>query len=369
MRVLLDVTSAAKPRPTGIANYARALVAALRQAGSAHEFRTGTRPGRWRTRHCARDIQGSDGRPPRLLLGPGYVWGAGRPDLLHALGVRLPARGRFAKVVTVHDLGTIDRPDFTPADWSRRRGDRIAESVQRADGIVAPSEFTRARLLHVFPDLDPQRIRVVWHGVDHARFAPPPSEQVEATRNALRLRHPFVLHVSAYAPRKNQALLVRAFARAGLPAPAELVFCGPRGAGAEALAEVARTAGIHDRVRFLGYLDAEQVPGLMAAARLFVLPSRYEGFGLPLLESMAVGTPVLAARTSSLPEVGGHAALYFDPDDEAALGNLLGALWEDEERRRTLGRLCVERSAAFTWARAAKETLAFYSELVDARGS
>ncbi len=367
--MLLDVTSAAKPRPTGIANYARELVVALRQAAPAHEFRTGTRPGRWRTRHCAHDIRGSDGRPPRLLLGPGYAWGAGRPDLLHALGVRLPARGSFAKVVTVHDLGTIDRPDFTPADWSRRRGDRIAESVLRADGIVTPSEFTRARLLHVFPDLDPQRVRVVWHGVDHARFASPPAEQVEATRNALGLRHPFVLHVSAYAPRKNQALLVRAFARAGLPAAAELVFCGPRAAGADALGAVARAAGIEERVRFLGYLASEQIPALMAAARLFVIPSRYEGFGLPLLEAMAVGTPVLAARTSSLPEVGGDAARYFDPDDEGALADLLAALWEDEQRRRTLGELCRERAAGFTWARAAKNTLAFYAEILNTRDS
>lgn len=367
MRVLLDVTSAAKPRPTGIANYARALVGALLALRTPHEWRTGTRPGRWRTRRHARDLRGSDGRPPRLLLGPGYAFGAGRPDLLHALGVRLPRHGRYAKVVTIHDLGTIDRPDLTPADWSRRRARRIAESVARADGVVTPSAFTRGRLLAAFPDLDPRRVAVVPHGVDAARFAPPAPAAAAATARALGLARPFVLHVSAYAPRKNQALLVRAFARSGLAREGDLVFCGPRGAGAEALAAVARDAGVAPAVRFLGYLPLEQVPLLLGAARCFVVPSRYEGFGLPLLEALACGTPALAARASCLPEVGGDAALWFDPDDEEGLAALLAGLWPDAARRAALGRAGRAQAAGFTWERTARETLAFYAQVLARR--
>jgi glycosyltransferase involved in cell wall biosynthesis len=193
---------------------------------------------------------------------------------------------------------------------------------------------------------------------------PPATADVAALRTRLGLEGPFFLYVGTLEPRKNLPLLLRAFERLGARAGVHLALAGPRGWLDEPI--VAAAARLGERVRLLGPVPPADLAALYAAAEVFVFPSRYEGFGLPPLEAMAAGTPVVAARASCLPEVLGDAALFVEPDDEAGLAEALGQLLDDPALRTELRQRGLARAAGFSWERTAAETLAVYREAVHA---
>ncbi len=302
--------------------------------------------------------------PPQLLGSLGrrrlpLEFFAGTHDLVHAVEPVWPFRSRGRLVVTCHDLMYRHHPQYLDPRWVRRLEEGTREAQRRATLWICVSEHTREDLIRHY-HVPRGRTRVVYHGVDASfREAGLDSGAVEAVRAKRHLDKPYLLFLGSVEPKKNLRVLLRAYAHAlRLGIGSELVVAGRAGWRSETVRRAVEEAPeLRDRVRFTGFVDQEDLPGLVGGARALVLPSRYEGFGMPVLEAMAAGTPVLCSDRGALPEVAGGAALHFDADDEEALAGLLAridgddGLWEDLRRRG------LERAAPFTWERCARETL------------
>lgn len=286
------------------------------------------------------------------------------PDVLfipaHVVPLGAPLARRMRTIVTVHDLGYIRYPEaHTMAHRLYLRLSTIW-SARAASQIIAVSHATRADLIQL-AGVPPGKITVVHHGLAQ-RF-----RQAPATRLAYDIigaRNPYFLYVGTVQPRKNLARLIEAFARFSASRPRDdvdlpplLVVAGKRGWLSEGIERRAAELGIADRVRFVGYVADEALPALYRDALAFVFPSLYEGFGMPVLEAMACGAPVLTSTTSSLPEVAGDAALLADPHDVAALADGLARLNADEALRSDLRQRGRRRAAQFTWEHCAEETV------------
>jgi glycosyltransferase involved in cell wall biosynthesis len=259
-------------------------------------------------------------------------------------------------VCTIHDLIPLDRPDwFNPrfAAWYQWLMPKLAQRLQH---VIAVSQFTKERVIELLK-VPAERITVIPNGVDE-RFTPRPVEEVDEVCGAFGIRRQsYVLCVGSLEPRKNLHRLIDAWRKihSALPAEIDLVVAGAHGS-----ALVFRSVSLNSlppRVRFIGYVSDEQLPALYTGALVFVYPSLYEGFGLPPLESMACGTPVVTSRGSSLEEVVGESAFLVDPTNSDAIAEgILRAVSETT----LLGSLRIsglERVRRLTWDRTADETL------------
>jgi len=280
-----------------------------------------------------------------------------RRDVFHSPTGTLPLWAPCRQVVTVHDLFAAIEPSwFTPRRaWQLRTTQRRA--AHAAGRVIAVSECTRRDLIERF-EVPPSRISVVHNGVDHARFRPAEVD-AEAVARRFGVRHPFILCVGSLMPWRNAPRLLRAAARLELG----LLFVGRDIWGTDPTQRMAGERG-WDWARFAGYVPDADLPEVYAAARVFAYPSLYEGFGIPPIEAMACGTPVVASRAGALPEVLGDAALLVDPLDEGALADALRDAADDQGVLRRRG---LERAARYSWQRAAAETWQVYEEVMDAR--
>jgi glycosyltransferase involved in cell wall biosynthesis len=251
---------------------------------------------------------------------------------------RLLAAVARRRVVTVHDLTYKRFPELLQKETLHSLDRHMAREVALADAIICVSESTRRDLLE-FYQVDPRRVHAIHSGVVQR----PIVNSQRPTR--------YILFVSTIEPRKNLGVLLDAFAR--LRYDGELVVVGKVGWKSEDIVPKLRAP----RVRYVDYVDPETLAGFYAGAELFVFPSIYEGFGFPLLEAMAHGVPSIAARSSSLPEIGGDAALYFDPRDAAELAALMQRVLDDPALRADLAARGRARAAEFRWDRAAAQTL------------
>ncbi|MBD3277822.1 MAG: glycosyltransferase [Candidatus Aegiribacteria sp.] len=237
--------------------------------------------------------------------------------------------------------------------------------VKKASAIIAVSAFTAEEVESCFPGSS--RKTIVVH-----EAAPPEysmvtdSQRLERTREKLNLPSRFVLFLGTLEPRKNLPRLLEAFAGICDKIPHKLVLSGPVGWKSSELEAKLHDPRIADRVQLTGFVDAEDIPPLLSLAEIFVYPSLYEGFGLPVLEAMACGTPVITSTTSSLPEVAGDAALLVDPESSSAISGALVRLARDEDLRDELKELGLQRSRKFSWTRAAGETLDVYRRIIPA---
>jgi glycosyltransferase involved in cell wall biosynthesis len=278
-------------------------------------------------------------------------------DLLHVQYVAPPVAG-VPVVTAVHDVSFEDEPDLMPARTRLRLQATVRLAVRTSAVVVTPSHFSRERLLHHY-HLDPARVVVTPNGVlpVDGRQGPDP----ESLRAALGVAGPFVLQVGNLEPRKNVPRLIAAIAHArGQGVELTLVLAGQRGSGAgEVDAAIARQHA-EGWVRQLGYVDDATLGALYAQAAVVAYVSVYEGFGLPLLEAMARGTPVVAANRAAIPEVAGDAALMVDPYDVPAIAEALATAAsqpEVRERLRTAGPI---RAAMFGVDALAEATMAAY---------
>jgi len=358
MIIGIDASRATVARRTGTEHYARRLIAALLAAGAGHRFRL-----YFRDAPAAGIFPGAELRVipfPRLwthvrlslelLTQP-------RPEVLFVPAHVLPLAHPLPSVVTVHDLGYRHFPGAHPArqrlylDWSTRFSARAATHVL-ADSAATQHDLTR------FYGVPPEKISVVYPGREDslARADPAP------VRARYGLAPDYLLHVGTLQPRKNLLRLMDAAAslRARWPG-LQLVLAGQPGWQSGPILAQARAHA--EWVRLLDYVPDADLPGLYSGARAFVFPSLYEGFGFPVLEAMACGTPVVCANTSSLPEVAGEAALLVDPQDTAALASAMGWLLEDAGLRQRLIAMGLEQVRKFSWERAAKETLAVLDQV------
>jgi glycosyltransferase involved in cell wall biosynthesis len=288
-------------------------------------------------------------RLPRLVREHGI-------QLLHSLGTSAPSRPGAVSVVTILDVIYASHPEAHTL--LRRAGMRllVPRTARAADRVITLSEASAAEISRV---LGVPRERI---DVAHLGGKPPgPATPEPELRGQLALGDaPVVLSVSARRPHKNLRRLLAAFARLEAePAPL-IVLPGYPTPFEHDLQKEARSLGISDRVRFLGWVSDEDLEGLYRAATCFVFPSLAEGFGIPVLEAMERGVPVACSDASSLPEVAGDAARYFDPRDEAEIAAAVGELLDSPDERERLARAGRERAAQFRWERTARETVESY---------
>ena len=303
---------------------------------------------------------------------PWVLWRQGFA-LLHAMAFVAPLWSSCPAVVTVYDLSFRRYPD------SFRRGNRLYLSMfvrltgKRAAHFIAISRHTAADMVQLL-EIDPTRISVVYCGVEE-RYRPLPPQEVEAFRRQRALPDRMILYLGTIEPRKNLLHLVRAYrlmleawggGSTGGSQP-RLVIAGAKGWMWEEIFRQVEGLALGGQVIFPGYIPGDELPYWYNAAECFVYPSRYEGFGLPVLEAMACGTPVIASNAASLPEVVGEAGLTVAPDDVQALAaamlQVLGAS-DLQEALRQRGR---RQAGLFSWRRAAEETMGVY-DLVLGRG-
>ncbi len=263
-------------------------------------------------------------------------------------------------VGTVHDFSQLHVPQKYDAARMFYIMRVLPRMMRRLTRVISVSESTR-RDLESFARVPAERIRVIYNGADLTRFAPRPPDQARAELPAeLHIPERYVLYLARLEhPGKNHVRLLEAFAalKRSTDLPHKLVLVGGRWNGAEIIHARVAELGLSDLVVFPGFVPNEALPALYAAADAFAFPSLFEGFGIPVLEAMASGTPVCAANTSSIPEVIGDAGLLFDPLDVPAMTDCLSRLLRDQPLRQRLIAAGIERAAGFTWDAAAKATL------------
>jgi glycosyltransferase involved in cell wall biosynthesis len=290
----------------------------------------------------------------------------GRLDLFHSPDFTLPpTMPGVPTVLTVHDLTFVRDPDSADERLRAYLGRVVPRSVRRATHVLADSKATRQDLIDLW-DIPPEEISVVYCGVE-PRFRPVVDPTVLAN---VRARYnlgdrPYIFSVSTLQPRKNYRRLIQAFAPlAGRHQNLTLVIAGGKGWKYEEILAEPERLGIGGRVLFPGFVAEPDLPALLSGAALFAYPSLYEGFGLPILEAMACGTPVIASDRSSLPEVVGDAGLQVDAlDVEGLTAGMERLLTEEGLRTELIGR-GAGRAANFTWERAARELLAVYNRFL-----
>jgi glycosyltransferase involved in cell wall biosynthesis len=285
-------------------------------------------------------------------------------DLFHAPDFFLPpVKPGTRTLVTVHDLSFVREPDTVMPGMTHHLNTWVPHSVKQADHVIAVSEATRQDLIELY-QTPPQKISVLYHGVtaDFQRVTDP--TKLAAIRQKYGLgKRPFVLSVGTLQPRKNYRRLIQAFAQ--LDSSLMLVIVGGKGWRYEDIfAEVARQ-GLEARTHFLGFVADADLPALYSATSLFVYPSLYEGFGLPALEALACGTPVVASNLSALPEVVGEAGLLVNPRNVGEMAAAMTRLLTDSGLHQQLAQAGQLRATHFTWIGTATKLLELYKKILE----
>jgi len=284
-----------------------------------------------------------------------------RLGLLHATMNVAPWWSPCPVVVTVTDLAFRRYPQVHPLGRRLYLGLFTRWTARRARAIVAISEYTRQEVVRLL-GVPAERVRVIYLGVD-SDFRPLPRDHVEAFRRQRGLPERYLFYLGNLEPRKNLPRLVQAYARIG-DGSVPLVLGGPRGWGYAELFQTVEKLGLVGQILFPGFVPREELPLWYNAAEALVYPSIYEGFGLPPLEAMACGTPVVASAASSLPEVVGEAGLLVDPQDVEALADALRRVLTDQDLRAELRQRGLGQARRFTWEKMACETVELYRSVL-----
>ncbi|MBI4435567.1 glycosyltransferase family 4 protein [Candidatus Uhrbacteria bacterium] len=385
MRIAIDGTTLCAPdgsRGAGIEHYSWSITKALLREGKEHDFFISTPPGLNRVRR--QDLLETEARVtllpswgPRLSCVSRHAilplrFMLRRPDVLFSPFGQIPLGWRGKSVVTVHDLAIYEHPEWFPSQQSFATRVVVPKSLERATQIIAVSSATQHKLHELMSATD-GRVQVVHEGVDL-------SEAYAALSGAeTSVRFPFdrefVLLLGTIEPRKNLLNAFRAFhaflqSRPEQASQVRFIVAGKKGWHTReieeelvAINQAWKGAEPNGVIQFLGPVTEEEKWNLLARASCLLYPSWDEGFGLPLLEAMAVGTPVIASNRGALPEVGGDAAVYVDPEDIEAMSFALIQCLLVPEGVREIRELGIARAAEFSWERAAQETMKILEEV------
>lgn len=367
MKIAID-TYHALFQSGGIVRYSRELISAMAEINPTDEFilfynRFREKGPAWKpnnTRFKIREIF----LPRRLLNGmwnildmPTIELFCGSIDLFHGLHFILPPARKARGVLTVHDLTYLKFPDYFTDRRLNERGYRqeLPKSLSRADMVITVSQKTREDLIDLmnFPE---EKIRVIYEGVEQHFFKPIVRQKVHTILKRYGLERPYLIFlVGTPEPRKNLLRTVKA-ARKAAP-DIDLVLVGPQ----EPIRKL--LGGENQNIKNLGFVSEDHLPALLSQASISLYPSLYEGFGLPVLESMACGVPVITSNRGSLPEVSGGATFLVNPEDVDNMAEAISGLLKDETIQNRMKIMGKKRASEFTWDKAAAETLSLYREL------
>jgi glycosyltransferase involved in cell wall biosynthesis len=285
-------------------------------------------------------------------------------DVAHVPYFAAPVRTTTPTVVTVHDLIPMVLPAYRGSAPVRAYTRLVAAGARRADAIIADSEWSKRDIIaHL--KVAPQRVHVIPLAAG-PQFQPATPEEIAGVRARHNLPDRYVLYLGGFDRRKNVPALLQAFARLQAGPNLGLVIAGRLPARDTAFTpdprRIAAQLGIEKSVVFPGWIDEREKPALYSAAELFAFPSAYEGFGLPVLEAMACGSPVVTSTASSLPEVAGDAAVTVDPHDVTAVAQAMATVLGDAERRQAMREAGLAQAGRFSWQRTAKATLRVYRQ-------
>lgn len=376
MRIALDYTSGIRQR-AGIGVYVRNLVNAMLAEDKMNEYTliTSGRPTKEYTFPTASNVRGrSVFIPDRYLNVLWYRWRfplyanlfTGQADIYHGLDFVIPPLlGKAYKIVTVHDLAFLQYPETAVPSLAAYLNKVVPESVALADVVAAVSHTTKQALIDHY-QTPPEKITVIPCGIaPHFKRITDPL-LLEATRHKFGLTQPLVLSVGTLEPRKNHLGLIKAFYEVQRKEnSAMLAIAGGQGWLYEETLSTVKELKLEGKVRFLGRVSELELILLYSLADVFAFPSFFEGFGIPPLEAMACGAPVITSNTSSLPEVTGNAAIQIDPHDTLALANAISRLLEDEQLRQDLRQKGYQQAKKYTWPKSAHKILSIYQKLHD----
>lgn len=303
-------------------------------------------------------------RPWRLTTALAYFTNIGMDrsfgsiDVFHATEHLLPRLKRVRSVFTLHDLIFQFDPDsHKPLNIAFLKM-MMPRFLKHADAIIAVSESTKRDASRLY-NVPAEKITVIYEGVD-PKFVPITAPQRLAdVRRKYHLPDRFILHLGTIEPRKNLPLLFEAIK----DSDQQLVIAGKLGWLTDPILAKVKELGIEARVHFTGFIDDDDLPALISCASLVAMPSKYEGFGLPVLEAMACGVPVIASNTASLPEVGGEAASYARPDDVRSWIHLIDLVTSDEELRASMIDRGLSQAQKFRWSETAQQTIEIYRQV------
>ena len=365
----IDASRALVKKRTGTEHYSAALIEALAKlpeadryrfvlyanVGSEPEAREGlgfALPGKWAIRAILF---------PRLWTHVRLSWemATSAPGALFVPSHVVPLWHPRRTVVTVHDLGYLQYPQAHTRLSRLYLHISTMFSAHAARRVIAISEATKRDLVERY-GINPRKIRVVYHGRDAAFTPILDPAQIAETTSRYGVTQPYCLHVGTLQPRKNLGVLVEAWEmlRSSVEQPPQLLLAGKRGWLYSDLFSAVESRGLGNLIKFADYVERADLAPLYSGALAFTFPSLYEGFGLPILEAMSCGAPVLASTASSVPEVAGDAGLLLDPHNPTEWADAVERVMHDGELRQSLSRRGLERASQFTWERCARETLA-----------
>ena len=380
MRIAIDYSAAVNQR-AGVGRLVRNQVLALADVDRANDYtlvyarpNDGAVPEFPKARNFTRKQVGLQERWLAVLWHRAKVplpadWLSGPIDLYHSPDFVLPPLRKARGILTVHDLAFLMRPECADAHLRAYLEEVVPRSVQRADYIIADSENTRNDLV-VLLNVPPNSISVVPGGVEE-RFAPvTDASLLQEARQQLGVGDArFVLAVGVLEPRKNLNRLMDAFAilKSRHHAPdLKLVLAGGQGWLVDGILSHHAGSRVREDILLPGFVPDHLLPAIYSAASVFAFPSLYEGFGLPILEAMACGTPVVASRASCLPEVAEGASVLVDPDEADEMADALAQTLNDDTLRSDLAARGRARAAEYTWRRAAEQLLGVYQKVAAA---
>jgi glycosyltransferase involved in cell wall biosynthesis len=379
LRIGVDYTAAIR-QGAGIGRYTRELVRALAKLEPSHDYvlfaAVGGQPltdMAWPPSFQVRSVPLSDRALAilwhRLHLPLWVELATGPVDIFHSPDFVLPPVRRAKTLVTVHDLSFIRYPQCADANLRAYLNKVVPRSVHRADLVLADSQSTKGDLVELF-GVEFDKIEVIYPGVEE-RFHPIEDQALlEAVRRRYNLPPRFILGLGTLQPRKNFTRLIKAFADLRFAiSDLRLVIVGGKGWLYEEIFATVERLGLEEKVVFPGFVADEHLPALYNLADLFVFPSLYEGFGLPPLEALACGTPVITSDASSLPEVVGEAGLMVEATDVEALAEAVRRVLEDDALREGMVAKGLEQARQFTWQKAAAKLLNLYEAMSSDQGS
>lgn len=360
MKLAIDASSTAKRGHGGIDNYIRLLIANLAGIDSENKYYICYKFSRLKNRKYFLPVPAPNFKIKIVQEPFSFIFD--KIDLYHGTDIYVPDY-KCKKIATIHDLFSLVSDKFSSERFRERKIQLYQKAVKRSDMLICVSESTKKDLMNLL-DVTEERVRVIYEGVG-GEYYPRDQEEQEKVRTKYNLARDYFLFVGVPSVRKNTPALLRCFSKIVKKEndSLQLALVGKMLSASEEISKLINEFQPRENLRVLNYVEENDLAALYSGAKALVFPSLYEGFGLPVLEAMACGAPVLTSNVSSLPEITGDAALLADPYNEEDIEAGMTKLLNDEGLRMHLKDKGFARAKAFSWRKMAEQTLECYREL------